>query len=345
MELLILDNSFQEMGTIELFSSLQWTRRYYQPGEFELHCSLDNFSLLDEGTYLFRAGYELAVIEHVEVVRSYTGEVSAVAAGQFIESILNDRALPGAQSFTGTQEVIARNMVNANFISPSDMNRKFNSLQLGALSGLGNSMTLGTEDDYVGDALWAMLKDREYSQKIRYDYLTDTLFYEVWQGKDRTDLQDVNSHAVFSDNLENIIDDTYSIDRSDYKNFCYVVGKDNVIITVDKTAPGERRRELVINTYESDNAILTSEGNMQLGRNKIVEIFDGRIATNANFIYRSDYDLGDLCTYFNTKIGKIANKRITEIKEIYEFGNVEIYPKFGDDYITINQKIKREVNR
>lgn len=346
MELLILDKDFQEIGTLELFSSLQWTRRYYQPGEFEVYFSLENFNMFDEGVFLFRRGYELAVIESVKVVRSYTGEISAMASGRFIESILNDRVLTAEQSFIGTREDIARDIVNANLINPVDPKRKVKALNLGELSGeSGASVTIGTENEYVGDVLYEILKENEMSHSIRYDYLTDQLFYEVWKGKDRTDAQEINSHAVFSDNLENVLDDTYSIDRSDYKNFCYVVGKDNITVEVDKVTPGERRRELVVKTYEEDSSIMTSEGHMQLGRNKIVEIFDGKILSKSNFIYRKDYDLGDLVTFSNTRIGKMANKRITEIKEIYEDGNVEIYPIFGDDYITINQKIKREVNR
>ena len=345
MELLVLDKDFRELGTVELFSSLQWTRRYYEVGDFELHCSKEFFQLFDEGVYLFRKGYELALIDHVEIERSYTGEVTLKVAGQFVEALLNDRALTGKQSKTGTQEDIARALVNENFINPTDTKRKCLKWKLAPKNNLGTSMTLSYENDYVGDVTYAMLKEKEYSQSLIYNYLDDTLNYVVWQGKDRTDAQSVNSQAVFSDNLENVLDDTYSKDLKEYKNFCYVVGKDNIVVSVDKVGTDHRRRELVVSDSDADRNILTNEGNMQLGKNKVVEIFDGRISTDANFLYRQDWDLGDLCTFNNTRIGKIANKRITEIREVYEEGNVEIYPKFGDDYITINQKIKREVSR
>ena len=36
MELLILDNEFGEIATVEIFSSLQWNRKYYDYGNFEL---------------------------------------------------------------------------------------------------------------------------------------------------------------------------------------------------------------------------------------------------------------------------------------------------------------------
>lgn len=345
MELLVLDKEFNEIGTVELFSSLQWIRRYYDAGEFELHCSKEYFQLFDDGVFLFRKGYELALIEHVEMQRNALDEITLKIEGRFVEALLNDRVLFGKQEKKGTHEDIARMLVNENCINPIDVKRKCKNIALANKNNLGSNTTLSYENDYLADTLYSFLKEIECSQSLIFSYQNNMLLYQVWKGKDRTDSQNVNSHAVFSDNLENVLDDTYSKDLKDYKNFCYVVGKDNAVVTVDKVEDDFRRRELIVNCSDNDNSAMQNQGHMQLGKNKIVEIFDGRITVNANFKYRVDWDLGDVCTFINTRINKMANKRITEIKEVYESGNVEIYPVFGDDYITLSQKIKREVSR
>ena len=40
MDLMILDASFAPLGVVDAFISLQWTRRYYEVGSFELHTDM-----------------------------------------------------------------------------------------------------------------------------------------------------------------------------------------------------------------------------------------------------------------------------------------------------------------
>ena len=181
---------------------------------------------------------------------------------------------------------------------------------------------------------------------------------------DRTESQSTNEWASFSNNFENIKNESYSRDNKKYKNFVYIIGKDAennpVVVEVDKTS-GEERRELFLKSSKSmkreDNTVMTlneykallrQEALEKLEDYKVVETFDGEINVSANLVYKKDYNLGDLCTVINTTVGKILEKRIIEITEVYEDGNIEINPVFGDDYITVDKtvnKIKKEVNR
>lgn len=355
MELLILNDRFEEIGMIDQFSSLQWNRKYYDVGSFELHCSEHYFSLLEEGKYLFRKdATELALIESIEYGMTAERDNFAVN-GRFVESLLNDRCVERQMDLTGKHEAIARELVQKCCMIGT---RKIPHLNLGSNSGLGESTELQLDQVYVGDKLYEFLEEQELSQRIRYDYLTDQLYYEVWQGKDRTDAQQINSWAVFSDDYENITDESYSKDESDLKNYAYVIGKnkdsdDPYIVEIDRVQSGERRRELFVQastSWKNDDDTEMTEAQyrsklLQLGtealdQKKIVEVFEGKILNQSNLHYKIDYDLGDLVTCINTKLKKMADKRITEIKEVYEDGKISIEPSFGNDFKTIAQIIR-----
>lgn len=364
MELLILNKNFEEIGTIDVFSSLQWHRKYYECGSFELHTTVNNFSLLDEGHYLFRKDAELAIITTVELSLSEDGSQEVVCEGEFIESILGNRMLYQEKTYTNTPEMIARTLVQEHCINPIDGNRKVTNLNLGTILGGGSNISDQVYGEQVDEKIYSLLKESELSQRIRYDYLSNKLYYEVWQGLDRTESQSTNEWASFSNNFENIKNESYSRDNKKYKNFVYIIGKDAennpVVVEVDKTS-GEERRELFLKSSKSmkreDNTVMTlneykallrQEALEKLEDYKVVETFDGEINVSANLVYKKDYNLGDLCTVINTTVGKILEKRIIEITEVYEDGNIEINPVFGDDYITVDKtvnKIKKEVNR
>lgn len=356
MELLILDNDFKELGRIDSFSSLQWCRRYYDIGNFELHCSLDYFDLLDNGVYLFRNGCELAIIESIKYSLDANGKRELTISGRFVECLLDQRIVKNETNFSGVHEYIAREMVKKNCIDEAA--RKIPNLILGEFQGLGEQIEIQRKGEKIAEANYKSLEEIECSQRVRYDYLSDQLIYEVWKGLDRTDEQSINDWAVFSDNNETISDFDYEKDKTDYCNFCYVYGDGEgsaqVIVEVNQIQPGEARRECMLKSSTSrknddDTTMsdaeyrekLKQEGLEELKENKGVEVFDGSLDIT-KLIYKEDYDLGDLCTCYIQEIGKMANKRITEITEVYEDSQVKITPKFGDDYELITKMIKRK---
>lgn len=343
MELLILDKNFEEIATIELFSSLQWNRKYYDYGDFELETDISHVKLFQEGVYLFRKDYELALIEEITYERSDSNEYSLKVSGRFITAILDDRVVVGEKKLTGNHEDIAYQLLNENFIQPTDALRKVNYLSVASKSKLGESTTLELKNAVIGKKLNEFLEEKELAHKIEYDYLNNQLVYSVWKGLNRTEEQTINSWAVFSDDYDNIVNIDYSHDMSDYINFAYVVGKDNLRVEVNQIKEGERRREKVVSSSDSDRNVLADKGKQELDKNKLVEVIDCNILSSENLLYRRDYDLGDLCTVKIRSIDKMSSLRITEVKEVYENGEIRIEPKFGDDYITITKFIEREV--
>ena len=363
MKLIVLDKDFQTMGSVPLFRTLIWVRRYEKLGCFELYTSKDYFHLLNAGRYLYRSDAdELGVIDEVNYSQDENGTRESYAKGNFAEKILTTRVIESTMRLTGNVEVALRSLVQRTAIEPTDSNRKIKHLRLGDVTGIQGSIEIQTTGDNLSDKLYEIGNTQEISHRVRYDYLTDDLAFEVWQGKDRRDTQEENSWAIFSNSFYNIRNAVYNRNESSYKNFAYVAGagegSNRKIITVDLRQPGEERLEIWVDArdlQEEDengnkisaatyNAQLVQRGKEKLAEFRKVEIVNSGIDPNANLVYKKDFDLGDYCTYINTEINISTDKRITEVMETYEGGAMELSVVFGTDEVsTVRQLIRREV--
>lgn len=363
MRLIVLDENFDTIGSIPLFRTLIWVRRYEKLGCFELYTSKDYFDLLNTGKYLYRNdAEELGVIDEVNYAQDENGGREAYAKGNFAEKLLTDRVIETMVTLSGNIETAMRSLVTRTAISPSDSDRAIKHLRLGKISGITGTVSMQTTGDNLSEKLYEMGNAQEISHRIRYDFQTNDLAFEVWQGKDRRDSQTVNSWAIFSNSFYNIRNVVYNRNSSSYKNFAYVAGagegSDRIIVTVDLRQPGEERKEIWVDARdlqqqdESGNAIslsvykeqLVQRGIEKLTEYRKVETVNSGVDSNANLVYKKDFDLGDYSTYINTEINIATDKRITEVMETYEGGATELTVTFGTDEIsTVQQLIKREV--
>lgn len=362
MKLIVLDKNLDTMGSVPLFRTLIWVRRYEKPGYFELYASKDYFDLLNTGKYLYRNDAdELGVIDEVNYSQDENGSVEAYAKGNFAEILLYDRVIESSVVLTGNIEAAMRNLVARTAISPTDSDRRIEHLRLGKENGISGNLNIQATGDNLSEKLYDIGNTQGISHRVGYDYLTNDLIFEVWQGKDRRDSQEVNSWAVFSNSFYNIRSVVYNRNSSSYKNFAYVAGAgegaDRVIVTVDLREPGEERKELYVDARDlqqedgNGNTIpltvykehLRQRGREKLAEYRKVEIISSEVDPNANLVYKKDFDLGDYCTYINTKVNIVTDKRITEIMETYEGGAMELSVAFGTDEVsTVKQLIKRE---
>lgn len=369
MNLIILDQNFDTLGVLSVFNTLIWDRRYYASGLFELHTPAEFFALMNSGRYLYRNDRdELGVIREVNFARDAKGARTAYCKGYFSEELLNNRVLNTQVSLSGTPEVIGRKLVDRYVINPTDADRKIPQVVLGGLKGVGTSVTVTATGAKLGDKLYEVEKTQELSHRLRYDYLTNSLTFEVRKGKDRTDDQTENSWAIFSDSFYNVKNAVYDRDESDCKNFAYVAGEGEgaarVIVEVDlRSSSDEERRELYVDardlqstyqdedgterTYTADQyrALLYQRGLEKLAEYQKIETVNSDVDPNANLTYGVDFDLGDLCTYRYTDVGIETTKRITEIQEVYEGSKQTLSVVFGNDQMTsITKIIQREVS-
>lgn len=91
MELYIYNRSLDLIGLIDVFDSLRWRRRYFQPGEFELHLkySAENIKLLEEDNIIARRdACEAGIIEGISI-----DKVDLTVKGRFLSSLTERRII------------------------------------------------------------------------------------------------------------------------------------------------------------------------------------------------------------------------------------------------------------
>ena len=304
------------------------------------------------------------MIRERNFTESDTAQKTAFAKGYFSEDLLNNRVINGNYNKYGILEDVSRDIVNTYCIN-SGSARKIPKLELGTRKGIGSSLRLQVTGANVGEQLYMTEQSQGMSHRIAYNYEQNKLRFEVWEGLDRTDEQDVNSWAIFSDSFRNIRDAVYNQDESNYKNVAYVAGagegSSRTIVEVDiRTDPNEERRETWVDardlqkTYTSGGSQVTytdaqyRELLRQRGLDKLtqfaqIETVNSNVDPSANLVYGTDYDLGDLCTYRYTDVNIEMSKRITEITETIEGSSRTLALTFGIDKASdIRQVIKRE---
>lgn len=376
MNLYLLDKNYDLLGEVEAPRSFIWTRRYYEHGTFELHCNPKYFDMINSAKYLYRNDRdEIAVIHGVYYTSNESG-VEAYCTGTLGESILDDRVIDKPFKQYGTPEEICRELVNTYVCEPDIAARKIPHVSLGEVLGSGEKVQKQVTGDPVGHACYEIEKTQEMSHRLRYDFQTNDLFFEVWQGKDRRESQTENSWAIFSKEFRNIKTVEYTRSSLDYANVAYVAGEgegiDRKVVEVDiRTDPEEERREIYVDARDLQNAhentepyedgvlsldpsyqyteeeyeeLLRQRGLEKLAERLMIENMTGDLASTDNLVYLKDFDLGDYGTFKYEDIGIEIDARITEIIETYENTAMNLTITFGQDTVTsIRRLIKQEV--
>lgn len=347
MELILLGKQFEPTGFVDDFTSLIWNRSYCEPGSFELHAPLRWFAAFQEAHYLtWRDGCETGIVEQLGYTLDSSGE-RAYLKGRFLEALLDNRVISQQESFSGTPDRVILELV-----------RRYSGLDLSfePAVGLGELIQLQTTGDNLMTKVYDIAKAAQLSIRLRLDYERGGLTFGVWQGLDRTQGQSEHSWAVFSDAFENINTASYELNRRDWRNFAYVAGEGEgaarKLVTVDQTG-GQPRRELWVDARDLQRGELSeqqyADALRQRGAEKLAEYLpvqkaDAAVRAGANLAYKTDFDLGDRCTYLDRRSQIVVEQRITGITEVHENNQKSVSLLFGEDNKTVRQLLKREVN-
>ena len=363
MELYVFNPSIELVHIIDEFTSLIWTRRYYKPGEFELHVPLtsDNIKYLTRDNIIYKKGdNEAGYIETRQIELDDKGQETLVIKGKFLINYLNDKINWGQLIFTGSSEVLMRKLVNDNCINPIDINRKEPLLSLGTLKNYTESINYQNSYGNLIEELENLSSTSELGYRINFNHISKSLIFEVYKGVNRSVNQSLIAPCIFSREFENILNQTYVESSNNYKNTALVAGEGEgtarTLVTINNNNSGRNRRELFVDARdlqkEVDDVILTDQeykniliqrGNEKLAEYKEIKTFESKINTQGNNIYKVDYDLGDIVTIADRKWGLRVDTRITEIEEVYEGSKVEINPTFGSNIPTLMDNFKRMV--
>lgn len=336
MEIKIYNNELKRKGVIENHTSLIWTRKYFEPGDFELHCPLTeaNLNLLVKGNIVAKEDtVESGVIESV-IITEGSDIKTIVASGRFMSSYFDRRLIQATYSFNGKTEIAMRNIVG--YINPIPL------VVLGTLKGFTETVTFQATMKESLSILTKLSKSSGIGFRLVPDFVNKALYFEAYKGTDRSVSQSDNNRVIFSEQYDNLNQVKYTTNDQIYKTVVVVGGEGEgsarTYVTVGE-GTGLELREIFVDAKDirSDDFGSTSEylnalrqkGYEALKAHQIVNSFEYETNPDANFIYKKDYDLGDVVTVRKRDWNVKEDLRITEIQEVYEDGGMTVVPTLG----------------
>ena len=325
IEVRVYSSAFKLQGVIDEFSSLIWIRRYQSAGEFELHTpySPDSKSILVPENLIQRfdgdTPLEAGVIESLEMDAD-----NIVVKGRFLESYLDRRLIYDTTYYTGNTEDNLRSIITNMTAIPK--------LELGTDHGLTETLEFQATYKSVLNIIEKACRATTLGFRIKPDFNVRKMYFEVYKGTDRTAAN--APKVIFSEMYDNLMDEKYTYDSTNYKTKCYVTQIINDVRKAYSTGSGLglnlREMHLATNvdvdgrTAAEIKASMQRQGQRALEGRIISETFTFATDAETPFIYRTDYDIGDVVL-----IKKIAWNielvlRITEIEEDYQDGGREI---------------------
>lgn len=370
MELYVLNTDFKVLGLIDNYESLVWQRNYYKPGNFSMQIipNFEQFELLKKGNILLKKDdtKEAMYIDHRELEENEEGIEVLLIEGYSLTQWLDRRITLYKQYQKGYAEEIIRNYVTINCINSTDLNRNIPNLINGVNNKLGQQIDYMSHYEPLLQEIEGISKVNELGYKIDLDLENKKYIFEVYQGADRTDNQEINSKAIFSTEFENISNQKYIESDNNYRNMVLIAGAGEDVnrktLSLGTNNIGLNRYELFVDArdiadtkQEGDNEVsiplseynklLEARGKEKLSECTKIKTFDCILNNINNLKYREDYDLGDKVSIFNRKWGLMLHERIVTITETYDIDGLNIEIEIGNNIPTLIDKIKQKVRR
>lgn len=348
MEIYILTPALVKVAVIDYCESIIWTRRYCEAGEFELYipASAGLFEVLVDGNLAMRsdAPESLMVIQSVSLsTNEETGDYITVA-GRSIESWLAKRIVWSQTNLSGIVTSCVTTLLNNNVISPTDSNRRIDNITIGDYCDCSTTITKQITGDNLLDAIIELLNTYSLGFRLRQD--SGTLYFDIYEGVDRSSDQDVYPRVKFSQEFDNILTTNYIEDSSSYRSVALVAGEgegtNRRTYTVG-SGSGLDRDEVYVDardissttdggtlTDDEYNALLAEKGAEVLAESIAQESFEGEIVTGAVYTFGVDYNLGDIVNISN-EYGVEDKVRITEVIESWDDNGYACIPTFSKE--------------
>jgi hypothetical protein len=354
-ELYSLDDRLRRVGVVDLYESLIWTERYASAGDFELVVvsSPENRAALPLGTlFTQRDSNRVMRIDSVEDSDDSDGRAMLTIKGPSLEDLTDDRAARNTLaslnaapkwSFNDTPTNIARAIFQAicvdGVVSSADIIPFITPGSLYPADGIAESTTAIKYDVDIKKSVYAVLRDLADSYgfgfRISRNGENSQLFFNIYTGTDRTSRQTLYPAIVFSPGLENFTGTKYLTDLSSFKNVAYViapagslmvpgVGYENVtgfdrhVLTVDAS-------DVTLSAGDALNAELTKRGLAELAKSQSLQGLDGEVSQYSQYVYGTDYNLGDIVESRN-KDGVTEYLKVTEQIFVSDSNGQRSYP-------------------
>lgn len=330
MDFYVYDTDLNIVGIIDNYTSVIWTLRYNDTGDFEMYIKSTR-EILDVckiGRYIVRkSDNTVMIIKSVVQDESVENGNYLTVTGVSIESILSQRISWKVTLLQGRAEECAYMLINANCIKPTDPARVIPNLKLSQIKHLIAEITV---TEFIGvnvlDAVKQICDAVGYGFRIKF--LNGEFVFEIYNGADHSKNQTENPYIIFDN--ECLSETKYQNDSTNYKNVALIGGGGegiNRVFSEYGTASGINRFETFVNSSETDTEILESEGRDALREYRNVKTLDGELSNYS--AYGVNYSLGDIVQIENAG-GVSATARVTEIIQSIDDSGIYTIPTFSE---------------
>lgn len=340
MDVYALDSDFNLVMEGIPYDNLQWSRKYYEAGDFEMQLPLSVY----DPSWAYIGSPQRSELGMVQRVYSTENDPDKVLIGGFFAEKMLDEKVCYPRYIGDSQKT--ETAVRAIF----ERYREDIPVSLATANSplLGDRTQSDFSDDSLGEKLYSILESRELSYRVAYDFAANTLRFGVWQGTDRTQSQNENSRQVFSLEFGNLAGRSVDFDESDWKNYAVIPcdGRegDNVeqrTLYID-LSNGVRKRKIVVDMRASHpeegqasadfEAAVKQEAMERLLSYAKIEDVD--ISVLGDQGYMADYDLGDKCDVVLSDLGIEMESRIIEVYEVFKADGHEVTVGLGNKRIS-----------
>lgn len=337
MEIRVYNADLYRIGQIENQTSLIWTRKFFEAGNFEIHAPITpkNLSLFVAGNIVsIKGAKEAGVIESIEKEESDIKNEITVK-GRFLSSYCDRRIIRGTVNYENAKiEVVMRELLTRCAQIPL--------VELGELHGFDPRISFQATYRNLQTVLTKIAKFGLIGYRFTPDFDEHKIIFDTMQGTDHSFGQSTNNRVVFSEDYNNLSNAIYKYNDQALKTLAIVGGQGEgaarVVVEVGGGS-GLDLREIFVDardlspedlTAAQYREVLRQRGIDELNANIRAESLECETAPSINFTYKKDYDLGDIVTVKKKSWGLYMNQRITEIQEVYEYGGGYVVPTLGD---------------
>lgn len=310
-------STFLESDVIEGWSSLIWTERYTDAGDFTLITPdiEKTRALIPEGSLLAIDGSrEVMSVENSEIKKTEgKGEILTVT-GRTFETILEARAVLNGVApvtFIRTGATAALLLIQLNAITgASNSSDVIPNVTAGVTIGAtlpSESYRFDQQSDVYSKMIEILRGDNLGIKNVR-PLTSGALDIRIYDGKDRTsDNTAGNTKVILDYTRGDLVEGSYLFTNKDYRNIAYVnspIGFRVVAAPGVSTAiSGYARRVLHVDASDltdpgSDTVAtaLNKRGKVELAAHNKRAFLDGKMSLSAKYKYGTDYNLGDKLT-------------------------------------------------
>lgn len=352
MQPIVLDSSLRADGIIDLFDSFIWTERFNDVGEFELYLPINakviSYMLPDTFIQLQQSNRTM-IVESLFLNTDIEAGNQYVVKGRTLESILDRRIVRTQTIVNGSLQTAVQTLLNQNAISPTDTSRRITKLIFEVSTDpLITALTI--DDQFHGETLLEAISYICKSAKIGFKITINTsgsFVFKLYDGVDRSYGTLGDSIILFSPKMDNLTSSQYFFSRENHKTTVLVGGEGDgssrKTLDVSRTTGALtdlNRREgftdassissiysggtLSLSQY---NLLLTHRGKQDLAVRSDFEAFDGQVDPALNYIYDTDYGLGDIVQLEN-EYGLSGVMQVKEYIFSEDITGEKVFPTF-----------------